>query len=100
METACCFGPLTEGAFLVVPLRHIREYLPCAEQSVIIIHLKMAMVPVRIAGVAYIPDDLPLRDGIAHMHRLGRHVRVQRLVPVAVVDLHVVAPAPMAGIPP
>ena len=50
---------------LLVPLRHIREYLPCAEQAVIIIHLKMAMVPVGIAGVAYIANDLPLGHGAA-----------------------------------
>ena len=57
----------------------------------------MAVVPEGVAGIAHIAYDLPLLHHVAYVHRLGRHVGVQCLVAVAVVDLDVVAPAPVIG---
>ena len=62
---------------LLVPLRHIREHIPCTEQPLVIIHLKMAVVPEGVAGIAHIAYDLPLLHHVAYVHRLGRHVGVQ-----------------------
>ena len=45
------------------------------------------------AGGPHIADQLPLFHGLPGLHDKGRHVGVQRFVPVAVVDLHIVAPA-------
>ena len=59
------------GRLLAVPLRHIREHIPCTEQPLVIIHLKMAVVPEGVAGIAHIAYDLPLLHHVAYVHRLG-----------------------------
>ena len=59
------------GRLSAVPLRHIREHIPCTEQPLVIIHLKMAVVPEGVAGIAHIAYDLPLLHHVAYVHRLG-----------------------------
>ena len=73
--------------------RHIGENLVRVEQYVVVTHLKMAMVTVRVAGITYIANDLPLGDGIAQLYGKAGHMGVQRFVAVAVVYLYIVAPA-------
>lgn len=51
----------------------------------------MAVVAGGVARGADIADDLPLRDGLSLRNSDAGHVTVQRLVAVAVVDLHIVA---------
>ena len=53
--------------------------------------LKMAVVAGGVAGGADIADDLPLRDSLPLRNSDAGHVTVQRLVAVAVVDLHIVS---------
>ena len=51
----------------------------------------MAVVAGGVARGADIADDLPLRDGLPLRNSDAGHVTVQRLVAVAVVDLHIVS---------
>ena len=53
----------------------------------------MAVVTGGVARGADIADDLPLRDGLSLRNSDAGHVTVQRLVAVAVVDLHIVSVA-------
>ena len=70
---------------------HAAEQRLCTEQNVIIEHFKVAMVTGGVAGGANLTDLVHLIDGLALSNCNAGHMRVQRFVAVAVVDLNVVA---------
>ena len=53
----------------------------------------MAVVAGGGASRPHVADQLALRHGLPGLHHKGRHMAVQRLVAVAVVNLHIIAPA-------